>query len=110
MLKPLLTTFALLHAGCVFASTDANLATLAELDAVPGISAALSQRIIGQRDKGVFADWSDLIARVHGIGSAAAASFSANGLTVNGKTFSGSNVPAAETSAAEPSPGSTKAY
>lgn len=110
MLKPVLTSLALLHAACTFASTDANLATLAELDAIQGISPALSQRIVDQRDKAHFADWTDLIGRVYGIGSAAAARFSANGLTVNGRTFPGASVPAAETSAAEPPPGSIKAY
>ncbi len=109
MLKPILTTFAMLHAACVFAATDVNRATLAELDAIPGISPALSQRIVSQRDRAPFASWPDLIARVHGIGSAAAARFSANGLTVNGKTFSGSSVLAAETSAAGPAPNSAKA-
>lgn len=96
MLKQLLTTLALLHAACAFANVDANLATLAELDAIQGVGPALSQRIVGQRERSAFADWSDLIDRVHGIGNAAAAKFSANGLTVNGKLFPGISPEAGE--------------
>ncbi|MNV74015.1 Helix-hairpin-helix motif protein [compost metagenome] len=89
MLKRVLTISAVLYAACAFATVDANQATLEQLDAVKGISPALSQRMIDQRNRASFADWSDLIARVHGIGNAMAAKFSANGLTVNGKRFEG---------------------
>ena len=85
MLKKLLTICAMLCASCAFADVDANLATLAELDAVKGMGPALSQRILAQRDRAPFIDWADLMHRVHGIGNASAAKFSAQGLNVNGK-------------------------
>lgn len=94
MLKKFLTISALLYAACAFANVDANQATLAELDAVKGIGPAISQRIIAQRHKAAFVDWSDLIGRVHGLGNATAAKYSAAGLTVNGKAFPGASVPA----------------
>lgn len=94
MLKKLLTLPALLCAVCAFAQVDANQATLAELDAVKGIGPELSQRILAQRNKAIFLDWPDLIGRVHGLGNASAAKFSANGLTVNGKAFAGASGPA----------------
>ena len=87
MWKKLLTICAMLWASCAFADVDANLATLAELDAVKGIGPALSQRILAQRDRAPFVDWADLMHRVHGIGNASAARFSAEGLNVNGKPF-----------------------
>ena len=89
MFKQLLTLCALLFAACTWAGADANLATQAELDAIKGIGPTLAQRIIAQRQKAGFADWPDLIQRVHGIGNASAAKFSAQGLTVNGKAFPG---------------------
>ena len=107
MLKRILTISAVLYAACAFATVDANQATLEQLDAVKGINPALSQRIIDQRNKASFADWSDLIARVHGIGNATAAKFSANGLTVNGRLFEGGLMHPVNTSpleAAGPSP------
>lgn len=93
MLKKLATIYALLHACCAFANVDANLATLAELDTVKGIGPELSQRIVAQRHKAIFIDWSDLINRVHGIGNASAAKLSAQGLRVNGKAFPGGSGP-----------------
>ncbi|MEG0002794.1 MAG: helix-hairpin-helix domain-containing protein [Comamonas sp.] len=93
MLKKLLTISALLCASCAFARVDANQATQAELDAIKGIGPALSQRIITQRKKAPFADWADLIDRVHGVGNTSAARFSAEGLTVNGRTFPGAQTP-----------------
>lgn len=93
MLKKLLILSALLCASYAFARVDANQATQAELDAIRGIGPALSQRIITQRKKAPFADWTDLIDRVHGVGNTSAARFSADGLTVNGKTFPGMQTP-----------------
>ncbi len=85
MLKKLLTVAALLCAACAFAAPDANQATKAELDAVKGIGPALADRMVAQRKKAPFTDWTDLIDRVHGVGTASAARLSAGGLTVNGK-------------------------
>lgn len=94
MLKKFLAIFALLYASCAFAAVDANQATLEQLNAIKGIGPELSQRIIRQRNKSAFANWPDLIDRVHGIGNASAARFSENGLRVNGKVFQGGFTPA----------------
>ncbi|MNR43736.1 hypothetical protein D3C85_1623910 [compost metagenome] len=49
----------------------------------------MSQRIISQRNKASFADWTVLIQRVQGIGNAAAARSSASVHTVNGTLLQG---------------------
>ena len=85
-----LTAFAL--ACCTFAAqaaADANQASQAELEAVKGIGPTLATRILDERKKGSFKDWSDLISRVGGIGEKSAARLSGNGLTVNGAAFEG---------------------
>jgi len=70
-------------------AADVNQASEAELLAVKGIGAALSQRILEERASTPFKDWADLIARVKGVGEARAAQFSADGLTVNGAGYPG---------------------
>ncbi len=103
MLKKLLTVAALLYAACAFAGLDANQASKAELDAVKGIGPALADRIIAQRKKSLFTDWSDLVDRVHGVGKASAAKLSEGGLTVNGKPYSSAPPPPANRASAMPS-------
>lgn len=85
---------ALLHAGAALAAVDVNLAREADLDGVKGIGPALSARILAERARGRFQDWRDLIARVKGIGPAAAVRLSDAGLTVNGAAFSTQDAPA----------------
>jgi len=73
--------------GVLAAPVEANSATQAELEQVPGVGPSIAQRILDERGKAPFKDWRDLIGRVSGIGTASAAKFSAGGLTVNGTKF-----------------------
>jgi competence protein ComEA len=88
MFKQILAAVAaLLLAASAYAAVDVNQATQAELEAVKGIGPTLSTLIVGERKKREFNDWSDLIARVKGVGERSAAKFSANGLTVRGSPY-----------------------
>ena len=80
------------------AAVDVNKATQAELETVKGIGPKLSDKILAERQKGEFKDWSDMVVRVGGIGSGNAARFSQAGLTVGGAEYS---VTPAETAKAE---------
>ena len=71
--------------GFAFAAVDANTATQAELDAVPGIGPALSQRIVDERKNGPFKDVSDLASRVKGIGDTNVKKMVEGRLTVGGR-------------------------
>jgi competence protein ComEA len=88
MFKKILFIVAMLYAAAAFAAVDVNKATAAELDGIKGIGPGLSTKILDERKNGDFKDWSDLIARVSGVGEKTAARFSSEGLTVNGKKFS----------------------
>lgn len=66
---------------------DINTATEADLDSLKGVGPATTTRVLAERQKGEFASWADLMARVKGIKSPAAAKLSAQGLTVNGLTY-----------------------
>jgi competence protein ComEA len=87
MLKKILAIAVMLYAAVCFAAVDANKATAAELDGIKGIGPSISSKILDERKKGNFKDWTDLISRVKGLGEANAAKFSAEGLTVNGTAF-----------------------
>ncbi|NEX60608.1 ComEA family DNA-binding protein [Noviherbaspirillum galbum] len=78
--------------GSAFAQVDVNKADQAALDGIKGIGPAMSTRILDERKKGDFKDWSDLEQRVKGMKDKKAAKLSAAGLTVNGKSFA--NAPA----------------
>lgn len=69
------------------AAVEANKGSAAELDALPGVGPALSQRILDARKQGEFKDWNDFIARVKGVKEKAATKLSGAGLTVNGKPY-----------------------
>jgi competence protein ComEA len=100
MFKQILAALAALFlAASAYAAVDVNQATQAELEAVKGIGPALSTLIVGERKKREFNDWSDLIARVKGVGERSAAKFSANGLTVRGGAYAGVAPTAPEKSA-----------
>lgn len=87
MLKKLLALAIAFCAASAFAAVDVNKATEADLDGVKGVGPGLSTRIIAERKKGEFKDWSDFIDRVRGVGEGNAGKFSANGLTVNGAAY-----------------------
>ncbi|MBV8618795.1 MAG: helix-hairpin-helix domain-containing protein [Curvibacter sp.] len=75
---------------------EINQATEAQLDSVLGIGPGLSRRILEARGQRPFADWSDLIERVRGIGPRSARKLSREGLRVNGLSY--------ETPATRPAP------
>ncbi len=110
MLKKLLVGLTMLFAAAAFAAVDVNKATAAELDGIKGIGPGISGKILDERKKGAFKDWSDLVTRVNGIGETNAAKFSAEGMTVNGSGFKGvaaapakkDDKPMAKTDAAKP--------
>jgi competence protein ComEA len=87
MLKKILAIAVMMYAAVCFAAADANKATAAELDGIKGIGPSISSKILDERKKGNFKDWTDFISRVKGLGEANAAKFSAEGLTVNGAAF-----------------------
>jgi len=78
-----------LLAAASFAAVETNKANQAELETVKGVGPALSTKILDERKKAEFKDWSDLVQRVKGIGDGNAARFSANGMTVNGAAYTG---------------------
>lgn len=78
---------AALATSLAMAGVEVNQATQADLQTVKGIGPAMSGRMLDERQKNVFKDWADLIARVSGIGPGNAAKFSGGGLTVNGAAF-----------------------
>jgi len=97
MLKKILALVAMLYAAACFAAVDVNKASAAELDSIKGIGPSISSKILDERKKGNFKDWTDFVDRVKGIGEGNAAKFSAEGLTVNGTAFKGAaTVPAAK--------------
>jgi competence protein ComEA len=67
------------------ADVEANTATRAELESLPGLGPALVQRRLAARP---FKDWADLTKRVPGIKAATARKLSAAGLRVAGQPFS----------------------
>lgn len=71
------------------ATIDVNRATQAELEAINGIGPAVSSRILDERKKSSFKDWTDLIDRVKGVGPGNAVRYSESGLTVGGETYVG---------------------
>ena len=90
-----------LGAASAFAAVDANKATQAELKSVKGIGPSISGKILDERKKANFKDWSDLVERVKGVGDGNAAKFSTEGLTVNGQGFKGAAAPAAKPAKAD---------
>ena len=56
-------------------------------DSSKGIAPGTSAKVLEARKTAKFKDWSDLIARVSGIGDKRAAKLSAEGLTVNGAKY-----------------------
>lgn len=71
----------------MFAGTEANLATEAELDNVKGLGPSSTARIMEARSQAPFTDWSDFLKRVKGLKPAKAQALSKAGLTVNGAPY-----------------------
>ena len=90
MRKPILvliaTCLALLSTS-IFAATEANLATEAELDNVKGLWPSSTARIMKARAQAPFTDWPDFIKRVKGFKPTKAEALSNAGLTVNGAPY-----------------------
>lgn len=75
------------------AELEINQASEAQLDSLLHVGPALSQKILSQRQQSPFADWSDLIRRVPGIGPRRARQLSYQGLTVQGQAYPGTSQP-----------------
>ena len=87
MIKFLVAAVAALFAAAAFAAVDVNKATQAELEAVKGVGPGIAGKILDERKKGAFKDWTDFVTRVNGVGEANAAKFSAAGMTVGGAVY-----------------------
>ena len=87
MFKHILTALLAFVAATAFASVDINKANQAELEAVKGVGTVTAGKILDERKKGSFKDWSDVMQRVGGIKDAKAGKLSSAGLTVNGSTY-----------------------
>lgn len=82
-------------AACVLACASlANAQTLdvaqareLDLDGLRGLGPATTQRILAERERAPFRDWTDLMQRVPGIGKRKAAQLSDQGLRVNGQSY-----------------------
>jgi competence protein ComEA len=94
VVKTILAIAIALFSALVFAATDVNKATQAELESIKGIGPSMSARIVEARKSGAFKDWTDLQTRVKGVGAGNAAKFSAEGLTVNGAALTATTVAA----------------
>ena len=66
---------------------EINTATRAQLEQLPGLGVATTERILQARSERPFADWNDLAARVSGLRGKRAAQLDRQGLTVNGRPF-----------------------
>ena len=72
---------------------EVNQATEAELDGLRGLGPAFTRRILAERSLRPFADWSDFMRRVSGMGDVTAQKLSAQGLTVNNQSLSRGKIP-----------------
>ncbi len=98
LLKSLAMALTLSTAVAAFA-LDVNQASQAQLESMAGIGPGLSTRILEERQKAPYRNWSDLLARVRGIGTRSAARLSNAGLTVDGLAFpAGADTPGISTS------------
>ncbi len=90
MRKPILVLIAAclaLLSASIFAATEANLATEAELDNVKGLGPSSTARIMKARAQAPFTDWQDFLKRVKGFKPTKAETLSNAGLTVNGAPY-----------------------
>lgn len=90
MRKPILVLIAAylaLLSVSIFAGTEANLATEAELDNVKGLGPSSTAHIMKARTQAPFTDWPDFLKRVKGFKPTKAEALSNAGLTVNGASY-----------------------
>ena len=97
--KPLLGAALALLCAAGYAAVDVNTASQDELQDIKGVGPAMSGKIVEERKSGTFKNWSDLQARVKGVGPGSATKLSAEGLTVGGAIYG-----AAAAAAAAPTP------
>lgn len=86
----------LLLSTAAHAKLEINQASEAQLDSLLHVGPALSQKMLSQRQQSPFADWSDLIRRVPGIGPRRAQQLSEQGLTVGGQPYPAKPEPGAQ--------------
>ncbi len=84
MKRRALLLFAAVLPAFAQAEVDANTATRAQLESLPGLGPALVQRLLAARP---FTGWQDLMKRVPGVKAATARKLSAAGLRVGGQPF-----------------------
>ena len=83
----LITACLALISASIFAATEANLATEAELDNVKGLGPSSTARIMKERAQAPFTDWFDFLKLVKGFKPTKAQALSNAGLTVNGAPY-----------------------
>jgi competence protein ComEA len=66
---------------------EINTASRAQLEQLPGLGVATTERILQARSERPFADWKDLATRVSGVSGKRAERLDRQGLTVNGKAL-----------------------
>ncbi len=81
----ILSIFALLPAAAL--ALEINTATRAQLEQLPGLGVATTERILQARNERPFADWKDLATRVSGLSGKRAENLDRQGLTVNGRAL-----------------------
>jgi len=101
MFKKIIATVLACFAAAAFASVDINKANQAELEAVKGVGTVSAGKMLTERKKGSFKDWSDVMQRVGGIKEAKANKLSAAGLTVNGEAYKPGSAPAGQEKASK---------
>jgi competence protein ComEA len=74
-------------AATAASALDINTASQAELEQLKGIGVAMSERLLEERTKRPFVDWTDLLARVPGLGPKQAKRLSAAGLRVGDQAY-----------------------
>jgi len=93
MFKKFIAIVLAFFAAAAFASVDINKANQAELEAVKGLGTVTAGKIIDERKKGSFKDWSDVQQRMSGIKDARATKLSNAGLTVGGEVYKSTGEP-----------------
>lgn len=89
MFKTLIALVLTFATALAMAAIDVNKASQAELESISGIGPSMSTKMVDERKKGAFKDWTDLTTRVKGIGNGNSKKYSAGGLTVNGSAYDG---------------------